>query len=95
MNIGSILKVIGQSALTGSRIALPILGSTGILGAVLNGIVAAGAALDKSGAEKKEIALGAVKETHPHADRDKVSQAITLFVEALKLLEKAEAPKSG
>ena len=89
MKIGRLLKVIGRTAVAGARAAQPYTGG-GILGAVVGAILLASDAIDKSGADRKAIALAQLATTYPEADLEKISRSVDLIVAALKLLDEAE-----
>ncbi len=89
MNIGDILKVIGKNAVIGAKVAAPFAGN-GILGGVLNAIVAGGAAVTQAGDERKAIALAKLAQTHPNADPAKLSKALDLQIAAMNAMAEAE-----
>jgi hypothetical protein len=89
MTIGSILALLGRGTLKGIKIG-DTLEVGGILGTVFKAITVAGEMFDHSGSEKNAVATKQVIMAYPQAPAEKVAMAITLIVEAMKLLDKAE-----
>jgi len=89
MNIGTILKITGRTALNVAQGGA----QGGLLGAVMAGVNSAAELVHGDGETKKAAAMARVQASHPNADQSKVSAAMDMMVAAMNLLEAAE-PKA-